>query len=75
MSLPLLVVMPAYKPDARLPGRAEAMLSADFAGVVVVDGDYQFFIPVNVLDKRDGLVYISAIQQGVLYEGQTVRLF
>ncbi len=44
-------------------------------GVVVVDGDYQFFIPVNVLDKRDGMVYISAIQQGVLYEGQTVRLF
>ena len=44
-------------------------------GVVVVDGDYQFFIPVNVLDKRDGLIFISAIQQGVLYEGQTVRLF
>ena len=44
-------------------------------GVVVVDGSYQFFIPVNVLDKRDGMIYISAIQQGVLYEGQTVRLF
>ena len=44
-------------------------------GVVVVDGDYQFFIPVNVLDKRDGMVYISPIQQGVLYEGQVVRLF
>ena len=44
-------------------------------GVVVVNGDYQFFIPVNVIDKRDGMVYISPIQQGVLYEGQTVRLF
>ena len=44
-------------------------------GVVVVDGDYQFFIPVNILDRRDGNVYISAIQQGALYEGQTVRLF
>ena len=44
-------------------------------GVVVVDGDYQFFIPVNVLEKRNGMVFISAIQQGVLYEGQTVRLF
>ena len=44
-------------------------------GVVVVDGEYQFFIPVNVLDRRDGLVFISAIQQGVLFEGQTVRLF
>jgi len=44
-------------------------------GVVVVDGEYQFFIPVNVLDRRDGMVFISAIQQGVLFEGQTVRLF
>ena len=44
-------------------------------GVVVVDGQYQTFIPVNILDKRDGSVYISAIQQGVLAEGQTVRLF
>ena len=44
-------------------------------GVVVVNGDYQFFIPVNVLDKRDGMVFISPIQQDVLYEGQTVRLF
>ena len=43
--------------------------------MVVVNGDYQFFIPVNVIDKRDGMVYISPIQQGVLYEGQTVRLF
>ncbi len=44
-------------------------------GVVVVDGQYQTFIPVNILDTRDGTVYISAIQQGVLAEGQTVRLF
>ena len=44
-------------------------------GVVVVDGDYEWFIPVNILDKRDGTVYIAAIQQGVLYEGQIVRLF
>ena len=44
-------------------------------GVVVVDGQYQTFIPVNILDRRNGNVYISAIQQGVLVEGQTVRLF
>ena len=44
-------------------------------GVVVVDGQYQTFIPVNILDRRDGNVFISAIQQGVLMEGQTVRLF
>ena len=47
----------------------------NMAGVVVVDGQYQTFIPVNILDRRDGEVYISAIQQGVLAEGQTVRLF
>lgn len=44
-------------------------------GVVVVDGQYQTFIPVNIVEKRDGMVYIRAIQQGVLFEGQTVRLF
>ncbi len=44
-------------------------------GVVIVDGEYQWFIPVNILDQRDGLAYISAIQQGVLYEGMTVRVF
>ncbi len=44
-------------------------------GVVVVDGDYEWFIPVNILDRRDGVVFIAAIQQGVLFEGQTVRLF
>ncbi len=47
----------------------------NMAGVVVVDGDYKVFIPVNIIDKRDGMVFISAIQQGVLYEGQTVQLF
>ena len=55
---------------------AKALYSQDgMPGVVVVNGEYQFFIPVNVIDKRDGLVYISPIQQDVLYEGQTVRLF
>ena len=44
-------------------------------GIVVVNGDYKVFIPVNVLEKRDGLAYIAAIQQGVIYEGQTVQLF
>ena len=44
-------------------------------GVVVVDGEYPFFIPVNVMDEKDGMVYISPIQQGTLYEGQTVKLF
>ena len=55
---------------------ARAIYTQDnMPGVVVVDGDYEWFIPVNVLDKRDNMVYIAAIQQGVLAEGQTVRLF
>ena len=57
-----------------VPGRA-IYYQDNMAGVVVVDGQYQTFIPVNILEKRDGAVYISAIQQGVLFEGQTVRLF
>ena len=44
-------------------------------GVVVVREGYQFFVPVNVIDKRDGMIYIAPIQQGALYEGDTVRLF
>ena len=55
---------------------AKALYTQDnMPGVVVVKEGYQFFIPVNVLDKRDGMVYISPIQQGTLYEGQTIRLF
>ena len=55
---------------------ARALYTQDnMPGVVIVDGSYQFFIPVNVIDKRDGMVFISPIQQDVLYEGQTVRLF
>ena len=55
---------------------ARAIYTQDnMPGVVVVDGDYEWFIPVNILDRRDGMVFIAAIQQGVLSEGQTVRLF
>jgi hypothetical protein len=55
---------------------ARAIYTQDnMPGVVVVDGDYQWFIPVNILDRRDGMVFVAAIQQGALSEGQTVRLF
>ena len=49
--------------------------SGDTDGVVVVDGTNQSFIPVNIILRDGDFVYISAIQQGLLYEGQTVRLF
>ena len=55
---------------------ARALYTQDgMPGVVVADQGYQYFIPVNVIDRRDGMVYIAPIQQDVLYEGQTVRLF
>jgi hypothetical protein len=61
---------------ASLSVPARAIYTQDnMPGVVVVDGDYEWFIPVNILDRRDGMVFIAAIQQGVLAEGQTVRLF
>ena len=55
---------------------ARALYTQDnMPGIVVVNGEYQNFVPVNIIDKRDGMIYISPIQTGVLYEGQTVRLF
>ena len=55
---------------------ARAIYTQDnMPGVVVVDGEYEWFIPVNILDRQDGKVFIAAIQPGALFEGQTVRLF
>lgn len=47
----------------------------DMDGVVVVDGANKSFIPINILLRDGDNVYISAIQQGLLFEGQTVLLF
>lgn len=47
----------------------------DMDGVVVVDGSNKSFIPINILLRDGDNVYISAIQQGLLFEGQTVLLF
>ena len=47
----------------------------DMIGVVVVDGQHQLFIPVNILLEDGDIVYITAIQQGLLVEGMTVMLF
>ena len=44
-------------------------------GVVLSEDGYEWFIPVNIIERRDGMVFIAAIQQGVLEEGQTVKLF
>ncbi|MBE5796314.1 MAG: hypothetical protein E7327_02925 [Clostridiales bacterium] len=44
-------------------------------GVVVVEGSTESFIPVNVIHYKDGYAYFQAIQQGLLFEEMTVRLF
>ena len=44
-------------------------------GVVLVTEEKQLFVPVNVIQESDGKAYISAVQMGLLSEGQNVRLF
>ena len=43
--------------------------------MVVVEGSTESFIPVNVLHVVDGNAYFQTIQQGLLFEGMTVKLF
>ena len=48
---------------------------ASVTGVVVVDGVSQWLVPVNIVSTDGDKTYIEAVQQGLLYEGQTVRVF
>ncbi len=53
-----------------------AMYKQDGAdGVVIVTQEGSFFTPVEVLDKADGMTYLLPVQEGVLKQGDTVRLF
>ena len=63
-----------YVQSMMVPSRA-IYVQDEVTGVVVVDGQNKLFIPVNILLRDGDDVYISAIQQGLLYEGQTVLLF
>ncbi len=47
----------------------------DTTGVMIVDGQTESFIPVNVIHTEDGDAYFQPIQQGLLFEGMVVRLF
>lgn len=67
-------VLGEYMSQLCVPSRA-IYRSDDTDGVVVVDGSNQSFIPVNIIFRDGDDVYISAIQQGLLFEGQTVMLF
>lgn len=44
-------------------------------GVVVLDGASKVFTPIQILREDKEELYISAIQNGHLYEGMTVMLF
>jgi len=44
-------------------------------GVVLVDGEQQIFVPVNIMQQDRKNAYISAILTGVLKSGQVVKLF
>ena len=63
-----------YITSLKVPSRA-ILQQDEMDGVVVVNGNSQGFIPVNILLRDGDDVYVEAIQQGLLYEGQTVRLF
>lgn len=58
----------------KVPSRALYEQSG-MTGVVVVNGDKESFIPVNVVYDAGSYAYITAVTQGLLFEGQTVLLF
>ncbi len=58
----------------RVPERA-IYTQDGMTGVVVVDGNTESFIPVEVIHYDNGNAYFKAIQQGLLFEGMTVMLF
>ena len=60
MSLPVLAVMPAYRPDAHLAERAAALRAVGFAGVVAVDdgSPAEFRAHFDALAAVDGCTVI-----------------
>ncbi len=47
----------------------------NMAGVVVMDGASQVFVPVNIVSSDSVNTYIEPVQKGILYVGQTIRVF
>ena len=63
-----------YIATLMVPARA-IYVQDDMQGVVVVDGSNQSFIPIQIVYQDGDNVYVTAVTQGLLFEGQTVRLF
>ena len=47
----------------------------DTTGVVVIDGMNQTLVPVTIIKTEGANTYIEPGIPGILYEGQTVRMF
>ncbi|MCR4882590.1 MAG: hypothetical protein K6A68_03410 [Clostridiales bacterium] len=47
----------------------------DMDGVVVIDGSNRFFVPVQIIFRDGNDVYVNSLQQGLLFEGQSIMLF
>ncbi len=58
----------------RVPARALYEQNG-MQGVVVVNGDKESFVPVNVIYDAGSYLYVTSTIQGLLFEGQTVLLF
>lgn len=44
-------------------------------GVVIVNGESRLFVPVRIIKEDGNRAFIEAVQQGLLYVGQTVLTF
>ena len=63
-----------YLATLMVPSRA-IYTQDEMQGVVVIDGSNQLFIPVQIVYQDGDNMYVTAVTQGLLFEGQTVRLF
>lgn len=61
-------------PTLRVPERAIYQQDG-MDVVVVVSGGAEGYVPVNVIRRSEGYAYIAPVTQGLLFEGQSIRLF
>jgi hypothetical protein len=69
-----------YVSSMKVPSRCiyrqkDPSSGAMLTGVVAVNGVSQVFVPVTVVSSKGSDTYIEPTQSGLLYEGQTVRVF
>ena len=57
-----------------VPERA-IYIQDNMPGIVRYDNSYEWFVPVNIQEKRDGMCYITPIQPGSVDVDDVVMLF